>query len=120
MVNETSFFNKQAENFHDELREEALRRLREENVEYAKLQIKAANLSGKVEAMLESMKKGNPIPKHMRYTRRMRDMENEYLYLQGYRDCMKYLRLIGAFGDYAGTEPPSDVHMANVKPYTTT
>jgi mRNA-degrading endonuclease YafQ of YafQ-DinJ toxin-antitoxin module len=81
-----------------ELQQESLRTLRKENDYYNDLRAAHAEASNEIEGII------NTLPhKDMKLAEKFRDyalqldgIEQDYLYLQGYRDCVKFLKLIQA------------------------
>ena len=84
--------------FFEAIQLESYRALKERTAPYNDLSTAHARLSGEVEDMLSDLP-----PEDKEFAGRLSDkmaelagIEQDYMYLQGYRDCVRFLKLIDA------------------------
>jgi len=92
-----NFFAEQVEAFFIELQHESLRNLRKVDAEYNDWKKAQIELGEKYEAMLGELPHGDRelIENYIDNTTRITGREREWVYLQGFKDCIKLLRLFG-------------------------
>lgn len=101
MVKEKDCFAEQVKIFYEEMREVSIHNLRKEDNEYNELRKTHITISDKKDIVLEEMtqKDKETIKQYIDEIFKINSIEQQHIYLQGYRDCMKLLKLVKAFHD---------------------
>ena len=91
------FFTEQVNALFDELQQESLLDLKKADPEYNDLRAAHAEASKEYEAILGDLPRKDMkfMEKYVNDIYELIDREQTWVYLQGYKDCVKFLRFIG-------------------------